>query len=309
MQTILGAGGAIGVALAKSISEYTHAIRLVSRNPKAINPNDTCVPTDLKSPEAIDKAIKGSEVVYVTIGFQYKTKVWEDVWPPFIAKVIESCKKYGVKLVFFDNVYALDPADLANITEEAALKPCSKKGKVRAKVDRLLLEAMEMGKLNTIIARSPDFFGPIMDKSVLMTTVYQNLIKGKKAQWFCNSSKIHSVGYTPELAMGMATLGNDPTAYNAIWNLPVSQEKVTGSQWMSAFASALQVNDKQQVIPRWGLKLLGIVVPIMGELEEMSYQYQSDYFFNAGKYIANYNYEPLSYTTAIAKTLESLQPL
>jgi len=33
MQTILGAGGAIGVELAKALPKYTSKIRLVSRNP------------------------------------------------------------------------------------------------------------------------------------------------------------------------------------------------------------------------------------------------------------------------------------
>ena len=37
MQTILGAGGAIGVELARSLKAYTDNIRLVSRNPKKIN--------------------------------------------------------------------------------------------------------------------------------------------------------------------------------------------------------------------------------------------------------------------------------
>jgi short-subunit dehydrogenase len=39
-QTILGAGGAIGIELAKSLKEYTSDIRLVSRNPTKINSSD-----------------------------------------------------------------------------------------------------------------------------------------------------------------------------------------------------------------------------------------------------------------------------
>jgi len=40
MQTILGAGGAIGTELAKALTKYTNKIRLVSRNPKKVNPGD-----------------------------------------------------------------------------------------------------------------------------------------------------------------------------------------------------------------------------------------------------------------------------
>ena len=47
MQTILGAGGAIGTELAKSLIEYTKDIRLVGRNPKKVNETDQLFPADL----------------------------------------------------------------------------------------------------------------------------------------------------------------------------------------------------------------------------------------------------------------------
>ena len=40
LQTILGAGGAIGNPLAKELTQYTQRIRLVSRNPQKVNPTD-----------------------------------------------------------------------------------------------------------------------------------------------------------------------------------------------------------------------------------------------------------------------------
>lgn len=40
MQTILCSGGAIGTELAKYLPNYTNQIRLVSRNPKKVNPTD-----------------------------------------------------------------------------------------------------------------------------------------------------------------------------------------------------------------------------------------------------------------------------
>ncbi len=40
MQTILGAGGAIGIELAKALPKYTDNIWLLSRNPQKINDKD-----------------------------------------------------------------------------------------------------------------------------------------------------------------------------------------------------------------------------------------------------------------------------
>jgi hypothetical protein len=72
----------------------------------------------------------------VTIGFPYKTSVWEQVWPPFIQYVIDACLEHDSKLVFFDNVYAIGGDNVNHITESSPISPTSKKGEVRAEVNR-----------------------------------------------------------------------------------------------------------------------------------------------------------------------------
>ncbi|MFX5743333.1 NAD-dependent epimerase, partial [Acinetobacter baumannii] len=78
----------------------TNQIRLVSRNPKKVNDTDELFPLDVKNLEKISDAISGSEVVYVTIGFNYNLKVWKDTWPPFLQAVINACKTHNARLVF-----------------------------------------------------------------------------------------------------------------------------------------------------------------------------------------------------------------
>jgi uncharacterized protein YbjT (DUF2867 family) len=57
-QTILGANGAIGIELAKALTTYTTDIRLVSRNPKKVNPNDMLFPADLTIREDVLRLLK-----------------------------------------------------------------------------------------------------------------------------------------------------------------------------------------------------------------------------------------------------------
>lgn len=237
VQTILGAGGAIGIELAKALAEYTTDIRLVSRNPKKVNQTDTIFPADLTKREDVFNAVKGSDITYVTIGFAYKASVWKEAWVPFIQNVVDACLEHNSKLVFFDNVYAIGGNNVNHITESSPISPTSKKGVVRAQVDRIILENMEKNNLQAIIARSPDFFGgTARQSSVIMNLVYDNLIKDKKAQWFCNATICHSMGYVPELAKGTAMLGNTVEAYNQIWNLPTDPHRITGEDWINLFA-------------------------------------------------------------------------
>ena len=103
-QTILGAGGAIRIKLTKALTTYTTDISLISRNPKKENLKDELFVVDLTNREDVFKAIAGSEIVYVTVGFDYNIKAWQKLWPPFIKNVIHSCIQHNAKMVFFDNI-------------------------------------------------------------------------------------------------------------------------------------------------------------------------------------------------------------
>lgn len=305
-QTILGAGGAIGIELAKALKTYTTDIRLVSRNPKKINPDDELFPADLTLREDVFKAIESSEIVYVTVGFAYNTKVWQKLWPTFIKNVIDACIQHNAKMVFFDNVYAIGGDNVKHITEESPISPSSKKGEVRAEVDKLILDAIENRKLNAIIARSADFFGEVKATSMSMNLIYDNLNKGKKAQWLCDAKKVHNMSYTPDLAKGTAMLGNTQDAYNQIWNLPTDSEKITGEGWVNLFAKEMNASNKYQVLPNWVLKVLSLFIPLMKELPEMNYQYDRDYFFDSSKFNKRFNYTPTKNAIAVKQTIEQL---
>ena len=305
-QTILGAGGAIGIELAKALTTYTSDIRLVGRNPKKINQTDELFVADLTKREDVFKAIDGSTIVYLMVGFDYNTKIWQQMWPPLVKNVIDACLQYQAKLVFFDNVYAIGGNNVNHITENSPISPTSKKGEVRAEVDRLILDSIEKKQLNAIIARSADFFSVVKDKSFLMNTVYDNLIKGKKAQWFCSAKAIHSVSYTPDLGKGTAILGNTESAFNQIWNLPTDPQKITGEEWINLFANEMKTTNKYQVLPAWGLKAIGLFVPILNEMYEMRYQYDRDYYFDSSKFNNAFNYTPTLNATAIKETVNQL---
>jgi len=304
-QTILGAGGSIGIELAKSLKNFTSDIRLVGRNPVKINETDLLFKADLTNREQVFEAVKGSSIAYVVIGFEYTTKVWKALWPDFIQNVVDACVEHKVKLVFFDNVYAIGGDNVKHITEESPISPTSEKGEIRAQVDKIVLEAMKNRQLQAIIARAPDFFGPIKEKSMLMNLVYDNLVKGKTAQWLCSSEKIHSMGYTPELAKATALLGNTDSAYNQIWNLP-TDKPLTAKEWTKIFAKEMNTNDKVMSLPAWGAKLLGIFVPIMGEIHEMLYQFDRDYYFDSTKFQNAFGYKPISNEQAVKETLKAL---
>lgn len=284
MQTIIGSGGTIGIPLAKELKTFTDHIRLVSRHPKKINDTDELFSLDVKNFDQIDKAVAGSDIVYITIGFDYKLSVWQNTWPPFMQSVIKACKTHGSKLVFFDNVYLYAKSALPHMTEESPIDPPSKKGKVRKQMHDMIMNEVAAGSLTALIARSADFYGPDTDKSVLAETAAKNLLKGKKAQAFGNVNRIHTYTFTPDAGKATALLGNTPDAYNQVWHLPTTKEKRTTKQWIALIAEEINVEPRIQLIPTWMLRVIGLFNPTIKEFPEMLYQNELDYFFDSSKF-------------------------
>lgn len=284
MQTILGAGGAIGGPLAKALKAYTDDIRLVSRHPEKVNETDQLLAADLTIPEQVDQAVEGSEVAYLIVGLPYDIKAWRRHWPTLMRNVIGACKTHGARLVFFDNVYMYDPAYMGQMTEETPFRPVSKKGRIREQLVHMIMDEVEAGNLTALIARAADFYGPGVQSSVLQEMALKNMLQGKKGQWFARLDKNHSFTYTPDAGRATALLGNTADAYNQTWHLPTSHEQLTGKQWIDLFARELNMKPRYQALPTWLVRLIGLFVPIMRELAEMAYQYDRDYFFDSSKF-------------------------
>lgn len=299
MQTILGAGGGIGMALAKALTHYTADIRLVSRNPKKVNPSDELMSADLLNAEAVRQAVKGSSIVYVTVGFEYSVKVWAQSWPPFIDHVIAACKEHGSRLVFFDNIYMYDPNFLNGMTEETPINPSSKKGKIREQVAKKIMDAVYCGELTALIARSADFYGPTIGNSILTETVFKNLASGKKANWLGGVNFKHSYTYTPDAGKATALLGNTEDAYNQVWHLPTAADPFTGKQWIEKIAAEMGAKSQYQVAPKFLVRILGLFMPIMRETAEMMYQYDRDYVFDSAKFEKRFDLKPTPYSQGI----------
>ncbi|WP_090155746.1 NAD-dependent epimerase/dehydratase family protein [Dyadobacter soli] len=305
MQTILGSGSAIGNLLAKELKNFTNHIRLVARKPVKVNADDELFPADLLDKEKVEMAVKGSDVVYLTVGLPYNTRVWEWDWPVIMHNVVSACLKSNARLVFLDNVYMYSADEIPRMTETSPLQPPSRKGRVRTQIQQIMLDAIADRGLQGLIARSADFYGPSVANSPLAITVLDEFRKGKKAFWQVDDSKLHAFTYVPDAARALAMLGNTEDCYGEIWHLPTSSEKLTGKEFITKVAAELKCKPDYYVFKRWMMKLVGIFVPIVRELGEMSYQYDRDYAFDSSKFENRFSYNPVSYAEGIREMVQA----
>lgn len=306
MQTILGANGTIGKILAQELPAYTDRIRLVSRNPIRVNESDELLPLDLTQPGTVDKAVQGSDIVYLVVGLEYSLKVWEQYWPALMRDTVNACLKHGAKLVFFDNVYMYDKSHLSHLTENTHVNPPSRKGAVRKKISDMLLEAVRDMGLQGLIARSADFYGPGNENNFINQMVLKNLKSGKKPMWFVGPDIKHSFTYTHDAGKATALLGNTPDAYGQVWHLPTDTRPVTGKEFISMIASEFGIKDpKISILPKWMLRPLGLFIPVMKEMPEMMYQYDRDYFFDSSKFTSRFGIKATPYEEGVRVTCQA----
>ena len=57
-------------------------------------------------------------------------------------------------------------------------------------------------------------------------------------------------------------------------------------------------------LPKFGVRLLGVFVPVLKEFVEMMYQFENDYIFDSTKFEKQFNIQATSYKEGIAETLK-----
>ncbi|MGE0796817.1 MAG: NAD-dependent epimerase/dehydratase family protein [Lautropia sp.] len=304
---ILGAGGVIGRELSRELAASAASVRQVGRHPRRVSETDETRVADLLDPQATAAALAGAETAYLVVGLKYDARVWQAQWPRVMSNVIDGCERHGVRLVFFDNVYAYGRVD-GPMTEATPYNPCSRKGEVRARIATMLEEAMRAGRLRALIARAADFYGPGALLSLPHATVFERLRAGKTPQWIGDPKVVHSFTYTPDAGRAVAVLGRSEAAYGQTWHLPTSGEPLTGEGFVRLACELAGRPFALQVAPRWLLRLAGLFVPILRENHEMLYQYTQDYRFDSGKIEAAYGLVATPYRIGIAATLSRAPP-
>jgi nucleoside-diphosphate-sugar epimerase len=300
MQTILGAGGAIGTELVRELARTRQPVRLVGRNPKLVQGATEAISAELSDLDQTIRAVSGSTVVHLLVGLKYDLRVWRERWPRIMSNAIEACKRANAKLIFFDNVYMYGKVSRP-MTEETPFNPCSKKGEIRAQIATTLLNEVKAGKLTAMIARSADFYGPDARTSVANILVFEKFAKGATASWLVNDSVPHSCTYTPDAAKSLAMLAASEVSWNQTWHVPTAANPPTGKEFIEIAAKEFGVEPKYRVLGRPLIKLAGLFDSDTRESYEMLYQSDSTYLFDSTKFSKAFSYEPTSYAEGVRR--------
>ncbi len=306
LHIILGAGGAIGTPLASELLARGARVRAVSRTGGGPAGAET-TRADLTRRDDVLGAVAEGAVVYLLAGLPYDRRVWRAQWPAIMDNVLAACAARGARLVFFDNVYMYGPVE-GPMTEDTPVRPGSEKGKVRAAIAAALLEAAAAGRVQALIARAADFYGPHAERtSIPSRLVLQRLAAGKAAQVLVDADAPHSYTYTLDCARALPILAGAGDVWGRVWHLPTARPPLTGREFVALAARELGAPPRLSVTPAWLVRTGGVFSTLLREVGEMLYQNDRDYVFDSSKFERRFAFTPTPYEQGMRESVCALR--
>lgn len=288
MQTILGANGQIAEELTRYLHDnVTEDIRLVSRHPGRLHNTDQLFPADLMDAAATAEAVAGSGVVYLTVGLPMDSTLWEQRFPVMMANTIAACEKHDAKLVFFDNTYMYPRTSAAQV-EDTRFQPVGRKATVRARIASMLLEAMRTSRIEAVICRAPEFYGPGKTKSLTNSAVFDRIKTGKRPVIPVDAHTRRTLVWTPDASRGMGLIGNTPDAYGQTWHLPTDPERLTYAQMVDIASDVTGRSIRYTTVPEIAFTVGGWFNPAVKEAAELLPRYREDNIFDSSKFATRF---------------------
>ncbi len=286
LHVVFGAGQ-VGPPLARHLAAAGHRVKLARRSASPTNiPGVEAVRADASDPAAATEAVRGATAVYHCMNVAYFTATWAAELPPILDSLITAAGRSKARLVVLDNLYPFGRPAGRKLTEETLFNPCSKKGEIRARLHLQLAAAVQRGDVQAVTGRAADFYGPGGVQTLFADRFWPAALAGKPTPMIVPLDSPHTYHFIPDVAAGLATLGQDPSA-SGTFMLPCQPAESTRAL-VTRLGEALGRPITATRIPPLLLRGLGLFMPILRELREMAYQWEEPFEVDDARFRARH---------------------
>ncbi len=290
---VLGATGGIGGEVARRLAAGGWTIRALSRHAALPASGFHWIRGDaLSARDVADAATGVSLIVHAVNPSRYRH--WDRLVLPMLDNTIAAARSVGARILFPGTVYNYGPDALPYPAEDSPQHPTTRKGLIRAEMERRLRAASANG-VRVLIVRAGDYFGPRLAGSSWFSQV---LVKaGQPVSAITNPGRPgigHQWAYLPDVAETMVQLLERGEGREAFQSFQMQGHwDADGTAMVDAIRRAIGRPDVKVRSMPWGLiRLASPFVPLFRELTEIRYLWETPLHMSNARLVEALGAEP-----------------
>ncbi len=304
LHVILGTGP-VGCWIARALRAYELPVRAVNRSghrPPLLPAEVEIRAADVSAIEQAKQVTEGAAAIYQALSPPYHQ--WQQQFPALQTAALAAAATHGARYVSIENLYMYDAG--APITEDAPFRPRSNKGALRAQLAEQVMRAHERGEVKAAALRSSDYYGPGVTASNLGEMIFDNLVKGSKAQLNGSATMPHSFAYIEDVGRAAAVLGTREEALGSVWITPHAPARTQG-EMVTAACRLLGIEPRMTVISPLMMRLAGLFIPQARASVEMMYQFTRPFVVGSSRMQDRFGLLATAIDVGLARTVQWYQ--
>lgn len=301
---VIGATGGFGGQTAEALLAHGWRVRALQRDPESARARGPTgvdwVKGDAMTAEDVRRAAEGVQaIVHAANPPGYRN--WAGTVVPMMEAAIAAAKDQGARILLPGNVYNYGPDARGRIAEDAPQHPLTRKGKIRALMEKRLRDAGQDG-VKSVILRPGDFFGARSQTGWMGRVMFQ---AGKPLRSLTYPGPLevrHAWAYLPDLAETAAQLLDREADLAAVASFHFAGHALTGLEMVAAFEAVVGHGLPVKTFPWLALSAIGPFNETFRELVEMRYLWRETVLMENARLVKLLGREP---HTPIEQALET----
>lgn len=276
---VVGAGP-VGRELTKLLADRGEQVVVVTRSGRPVDAAGvSSVAADASDADRLTKLTQGAAVLYNCANPpDYRT--WSTVWPPLASAILTTAERTGAVLATTGNLYPYGPVDVP-MTEALPDAAVDAKGRLRAQMWADALAGHRAGRLRAFEVRGSDYVGTGVGGNGHVTRVIPAAMRGKNVRVLGRADLPHSWTDVLDAARTLVAAADRPDAWGRLWHVPTNPPRTQAEAVNDVLAAAGRPPVKVRAYPAPLIRAMTMAMPLMREVEELSYQRDRAYVLDS----------------------------
>lgn len=255
---------------------------------------------DASDADALTRVTEGAAVLHNCANPGDYTQ-WERTWPPLAASLLTTAERTGAVYAITGNLYPYGPV-------EGAMSPAlpdaatDRKGVLRARLWADALAAHRSGRIRAVEVRASDYVGPGIGQNGHITRVLPAALQGKAVSMVGRTDLPHTFTDVLDVARTLVAAADDAGAHGRTWMVPSNPARSQRQALTEVLAAVGKPPVTVRRMPAALFRTTGVLVPMMREIGDMTYQWTAPYTIDDSESRARFDIEPTPWDEVCRRT-------